>query len=275
MKISSISGFVNKFSSPKTNKKTSFKGIYLHNDINIGQDKVRMPVKFSREDSLILDEMSREYPYQDCFIKAGSNDKLPRLEFRERPIDIPNFTTSLTGYDYKITVDSLDKDYPTVPLILDGTNEMSNYIGKPSYSLSSPSLLYTIRMGFELHKRLLAKKKEILESMGKNDGIDNREILEMAYRDADIQHAEKAVQRHLLEQAYLSKLEKGNYGDLSEGFEKQKAGSVLYEKRRNGMCDTASTAIEQAITDYPNDVENEMVIPKLMDALIPDYTIHE
>lgn len=291
MKISSATNVLNIFRTNKLNNKTksdkvSFGSIYIDDAADIGRcAESRFPPKFNDADALLLNEVSQMYPNQDCFIRNGAYD-YPRLEFREKPIDVQLFSASALE-NYKIEIDPSDSKYPCIELLLSKEESDSNkFIGVQNHLTSIPSLAFTICAGFELHKKLLEKKYEILEYVGTGDKFDlgEKSIDEKAH--AEIRDIEIAVKRYLLElafatildrtsnteQVFMSKLfkikskltEHRNF-DLTNSIENKPVmtSEELFEKRIN-ICELATST-------YPNTEENIDRIKKLEKVLLDKY----
>ncbi|MBQ3640887.1 hypothetical protein II906_03045 [bacterium] len=203
----------NKCSKPvnDTKKDVSFKGVYVDTITNLGHTKAGIfPAKFAKKDSLLINEIASLYPNQDCFIKCGVGG-FPYLEYRERPPEVENFNDSIYG-QYTTSLNPYDKNYPSEILILyprekeymDKHPEMTMMIGVPSYISINPSLAYTIKAGYEVHKKLLEKKYQILDAFGENEDIDfgGKTVTEKAHEA--IQDVETAVTRYLLECSFAA-----------------------------------------------------------------------
>ncbi len=204
MKISSVSNVVNNLSrNIKKQSLPSFKGIYVEDIVDLGDVAEHCsPAKFLKKDALLLNEIAQYYPNQDCFIRRGYGG-MPRLEYRERPPVVQNFQANVFG-QYNIDVNPKDKDYPCVPLLLYGESTLNRMIGMTSYRSLNPSLAYTVKAGYELHKKLIEKKNQIMGVIGRGDDVDLGEetLTEKAHKA--IADVEEAVKRYLLESAYVA-----------------------------------------------------------------------
>ena len=206
MKISAISNAINSFSKkyvPSQKNTVAFKGVYVEDIIDLGEVSAdEEHTKFLKKDALLLNEISNLYPNQDCFIRRG-HAGLPRLEYREKPPQVQSFTTNLFK-QYNFSIDPDDENYPSEPLLLYGDNNLNRMIGMPSFISLNPSLPYTVQAGFELHKKLIEKKKQIMEIVGKTDSValGEKTLIERAHEG--ISDVEEAVKRFLLESAYLA-----------------------------------------------------------------------
>jgi|GEM_PF-4146463 len=202
MKISSISNKLNFFSHAGKNSKAkpSFKSIFIENNVRLGDEALQSyPPVFLPKDALFLNEIAAKYPNQDCFIRSGCG-KLPRLEYREKPPSVEMFYETAADY-YRFDTVPDDKDYPCIPLIIHPDSDINKFIGLPSYISLNPSLLNTVRAGYELHKRIMDVKYQILDILGQNDTVDlgGKTIAEKS-TDA-VKDTETALIRYLLEDA--------------------------------------------------------------------------
>lgn len=240
MKIMPIAnGYHNSIkNNAKHNKDVSFKNIYIEDITDIGHAKRgSFPPRFSIKDALLMNELAMEYPNQDCFIKRGEG-QFPRLEFREKPIDVTVFTDSLTGF-YNIGIDPKDPEYEAVEMILYSQGEDNSYkipklnleIGVPSYISTNPSLQYTIKMGFECHKKVMEKKYQILEVLGKNEEVSLGDDSLITKAHNATEDVEVSVIRYLMESAFLALTEKASAKKLYES-NYLKIQSVLDDKRK-------------------------------------------
>ena len=292
MKISSISRYSNNYKSiTKTNKNLtpqitkdnnttnnnkdiSFKSIYVEDKCSLGSVAQKgILAKFMKKDSLLLNEIATRYPNQDCFITSGYHF-FPQLKYREKPDDVQLFTKNLAD-EYVSHVDPDDPDNPAIPLLLTEKEPLTLFFGVPSYISLNPSLPFTVQAGYEVHKKLLEKKYEILDSVGKNDDVDfgDKTVTELAHEA--IADVETAVKRYLMESAYsvltdkarASQLYASNYlivqtrlkdkrrFDLTTGYSKQ---LDIKLKSLDGKEDDKPFDIcEVAIKKYPNMKENQ------------------
>ncbi len=283
MKISSISNIYNSFSQNKVNNqnnnqasKPSFKGIYVEDIVDLGSvAESNTPPRFLKKDALLLNEIAQEYPNQDCFIRKGRAG-LPRLEFREKPPEVQLFTETIAK-QYKTTIDPNDKDYPVEPLILYADSRLNRFIGMTSFISLNPSLPYTVKVGFELHKKLLEKKFQIMEVLGKGDNVDlGEESLTKKAHEA-IEDVETAVTRYLLEASYAaltdrasaSQIYASNYPKVQSRLDaKRKLDLVTSIAKRpeldvEQMKKNKIDICELAMKNYPNMEENKKRIDKL------------
>lgn len=282
MKISSISNIYNSFSQNKkistnnTASKPSFKGIYVEDIVDLGSvAESNTPPRFLKKDALLLNEIAQEYPNQDCFIRKGRAG-LPRLEFREKPPEVQLFTETIAK-QYKTTIDPNDKDYPVEPLILYADSRLNRFIGMTSFISLNPSLPYTVKVGFELHKKLLEKKFQIMEVLGKGDNVDlGEESLTKKAHEA-IEDVETAVTRYLLEASYAaltdrasaSQIYASNYPKVQSRLDaKRKLDLVTSIAKRpeldvEEMKKNKIDICELAMKNYPNMEENKKRIDEL------------
>lgn len=277
MKINAISNAINSFSKKSVSRKNqvsdnnpvqntvSFKGVYLEDTVNLGDASNKtIPATFFKRDALLINKIASEYPNQDCFIRRGYAS-FPKLEYRERPPVVQNFSAS-PFREYKISVEPNDEEYPCVPLILDGESTLSRFIGLPSYFSLNPSLSYTIKVGFELHKKLLEKKYQIMEAVGKNDSVilGEKTLVEKAHEA--IQELEEAVKRYLLESAFLVLEKKPSARQIYES-DYLKVHSTMDAER---MYDLTTSRAKQA--EIHSMLENEDVdICDFVAKKYPDY----
>ena len=246
MKISMFSnnGSMNNINKQQqaNNSKVAFKAVYLEDSVDLGQAAEKgYPARFLKKDALLINEIAQKYPNQDCFIRRGHGG-YPKLEFREKPPVVQGFTSGLLG-EYKTKIDSKNEDYPCVPLILKDGSPINQIIGLPSYISLNPSLPYTIKAGFELHKKLLAKRDEIMELMGMTDEVNlgKSNIMEIAHNE--IKEYEEAVTRYLLESAYLVLSDKPNAEDIYNS-DIPRVQQLLTQKRKLDL--TTSVANQKA-----------------------------
>lgn len=266
----------------KHNNNVSFKSIYLESIVDVGHVKAgSYPAKFATKDALLIHELAQEYPYQDCFIRKSVGN-LPRLEFREKPIEVPVFNASLGG-TYNIALDPSDEKYETVQMILYEDDEPGTYkipemnfqIGVPSYISTNPSLQYTIKVGFECHKKLMEKKYQILDVLGQNEqfSLGDDSLITKAHKG--MEEVEIAAIRYLLECAYTSLTNKASAKQIYESIY-PKIQSTLDAKRKFDLVTCKSQQPKEEnkgdgidfcthITEvYPNTVENIERINELM-----------
>ena len=242
MNISSVTNTVRTFSKKQAEKNVSFKGVFLESSTDLGRIKSRIfPAAFRKKDALLLNEIAQMYPNQDCFIKKGYGGK-PCLEYREKPPEVQVFDSTLYK-EYKVDIDPNDKEYPTVPLILYPNSDLNFVIGVPSYISTNPSLPYTVKAGFEVHKKLLEKKYQIMDVIGRTDSVDfgGESIMEKAHNA--IKDVEIAVTRFLVESAYAALTDRASARQIYES-NYPKIQSRLDSKRRIDL--TTSVAKQEA-----------------------------
>ena len=273
MKISPVftSAYTSKVSKNHS-KNTSFKGIYVDYATDIGDEKKDIyPASFKSNDALLLNEIARRYPNQDCFIGRGAQGK-PYIEFRERPEDVQVYKVNKFNR-YSIDVNPDSKDYPCIPLILHKNSDYNALIGLPSKKSDNPSLPFTVQLGFELHKKLIERKYQILSVLGENESIDlgGETASQKAYKG--IKELEIAVTRYLLECAFASI----NNPDLKvDSFNYQQVKENLAEKRKQDLLTGSSDTIETDLIGkkdicelirqrYPDVEENKKRIKEITD----------
>ncbi len=102
-----------------------------------------------------------------------------------------------------------------------------------SFISLNPSLPYTVMAGYELHKKLLEKKYEILKGIGKTDeygyDVGDKTIIERAHKE--IEDIEIAVTRYLMESAYAALTDKASAQQIYAS-NYPKVQSRLSEKRK-------------------------------------------
>ncbi len=285
MNISSISNSVNSLFTNKNNNaekkekltnKPSFKGIYIEDIVDLGEvaEKTSVPT-FLKKDALLLNEIANQYPYQDCFIRRG-NVGLPRLEYRERPPQVQVFTETLAR-EYKTEIDPNDQDYPAEPLLLYEDSNLNRFFGVTSYISLNPSLPYTVKVGYELHKRLLEKKYQIMEVIGRTDNLDLGEETLIQKAHKAIEDVETAVTRYLLEASYAaitdrataSQIYASNYPkvqtrmDAKRKLELTTSAAKLPDLNPEELRKNKIDICELAMQNYPNLEENKKRIKEL------------
>ncbi len=280
MKISSVS---NNKTVPlsQNNKKTklspAFSAIYIEDDVRLGNASLN-PVKpkFLNKDALLLNDLASRYPNQDCFIRSDK-EYLPRLEFREKPPEVSVFSESY-GKIYEQKINPKDKNYPTIPLILHPKSPFIDFIGVPSSMSINPSLPYTIKAGYELHKKVMEKKYLVMDVIGNVDYVDfgEQSVDEKAHEAIDDE--ETSVTRYLLECAYTaftnSKASQNFYSENSP-----KVEARLKAKRRIDLT-TPSSKIpvdkyvpeqedicEITLAEYPNTEDNKRTMCKMLEIM--------
>ena len=209
MKISSNSSNVSSFLVKNNNMKNknsnvSFGAIYVEQNIDLGRTaESRFPPQFSKRDELLLNEIAQLYPNQDCFIRRGYCN-YPRLEFREKPAGVQVFKPTL-GERYRTEVNPANEEFPCIELLLHKEDKVANrIIGMQNFIATNPSLAFTISAGFEVHKKFLQMKYDIMNYFGSGDEVSlgQKDINERAYlatRDTEI-----AVKRYLMESAFAA-----------------------------------------------------------------------
>ncbi len=278
----------NKAKAQKVHKDNiSFKSIYLKDGVSyfdlVADEVVH---EFSARDNLCLQDIANRYPYQDCFIEPGFQS-MPALKYREKPPELPRYSENLAG-QYVNYIDPEDPDNPAVTLLLDKEKPYALYYGVPSYVSLNPSLELTVQAGYELHKKLLEKKYEILDAVGKSSDIDfgEKTVTEMAHEA--IADVETAVTRYLIESAYAALKDRASAAQIyasnyllvqtrlkdKRRLELTRGYSELEEIRRkslNGRSDEKVPDIcEIAMKKYPNTAENLKRIDALSEEMMRD-----
>ncbi len=264
MRISPLpkfNNFNNKQFSEKKNT-ASFKGVYLEDIIDLGQaSKETVPAQFLPGDALLLNKIAQEYPNQDCFIKKGYAGHA-YLEFREKPPEVQIFSSTLYKR-YTTAIDPDDKEYPCEKLILYPDSRLNRFIGMPSFISTNPSLPFTIKVGFELHKKLIEKKYQIKDALGKNDGINIGEESLIKRAHKEIEEVETALTRYLMECAFAALTDRASAKQIYAS-NYPKIQSRLDADRKLDL--TVSAAKRPKID--PKDVENNKtdICEKVMEA---------
>ncbi|MCD7779144.1 MAG: hypothetical protein LUH05_00540 [Candidatus Gastranaerophilales bacterium] len=289
MQISRLNN-VKSFSSQKTfssennnqKKQPSFKSIYVEDIFDYGHvaDKEGQYEEFYRKDALLLNEIAQAYPNQDCFISNAANH-YPCLAYREKPPQVQKFSVNLAK-QYTTSLDPKDKDYPVQELILYKDNigrELNKFFGVTSFISLNPSLPYTVKAGYELHKKLIEKKYQIMEIAGKNDAVSLGEesLNEKAHKA--IEDIEIAVSRYLLESAFAAlsdrasaeQIYQSNYPKVQTRLDAKrkldlttspdKLAQIKEETDRKGK---KYDICEMAMKTYPNVEENQKRINYLI-----------
>ena len=277
MRISPISKAINSFQVKKTNQnKVSFKGIYVEDIVDLGDvSEGNFPPKFLNQDALLLNRIAQEYPNQDCFIRKGYAG-LPRLEYRERPPQVQIFTETIAK-QYKTSIDPNDYDYPAEPLLLYGDSRLNRFIGMTSFISLNPSLPYTVQVGFELHKKLIEKKLQIEEAVGKSDIVILGEETLVQKAHKAIEDVELAVTRYLLEASFAALTDRASASQLYAS-NLPKVYTALKAERRFDLTTSIAKRPELdleamkknkidicdlALKNYPNTEENRARIEEL------------
>lgn len=294
MNISTVSNTVRTFPKKAINTNThaenkpnnvSFKGIFLESITDVGNEKEGIyPARFQKKDALLLNKIAQAYPNQDCFIRKGYGSK-PRLEFREKPPEVQVFDATVFN-QYRVEVDPNDKEYPCVPLIIDpdsdicrtiGIPDLNFIIGVPSSISTNPSLPYTVKAGFELHKKLMEKKYQIMDVIGRTDTVDlgGESVIEKARKA--IEDVEVAVTRFLVDSAYAALMDKAsarqiyesNYPKIQTRLDAERRLDLttsLVEQSKLAHEDISKIDIcEYAMRNYPDINENKDRIKKVTD----------
>ena len=267
MNISSI-GNISRNTPVKRKKDVAFKGVYVDSLAELGVvKKDSFPARFQTKDALLLNEIANQYPNQDCFICRQKFSKRPYLEYRERPEDVQCFDSGILR-QYKTIVEVDDKDYPCVPLIIHDESDLSYIIGVPSYISLNPSLAYTVKAGYEVHKKLLETKYKFLDATGKNESIDfgGETVMDKAY--ALIKDIEIAVTRYLVECSYAALSDKASAQQIYASNYPKVQGRLGLKRRLDLTTSLAKQPLpsrdnsskidicEMAVKEYPNVQQN-------------------
>ncbi len=284
MKISSVSNAYKSFSAQNTNKlnsrkealKPSFKSIYVEDIVDLGDvSESDSPPTFLKKDALLLNEIAQEYPNQDCFIRRGYA-YLPRLEYREKPPQVQVFTENIAK-QYSTSINPNDKDYPAEPLLLYENSRLNRFFGVTSYISLNPSLPYTVKVGYELHKKLLEKKYQIMEVVGKSDDVDLGEESLIKKAHKAIEDVEIAVTRYLLESSYAAltdrasaeQIYQSNYPKVQTRLDAKRKLDLVTSVAKQPELDVEqmkknkTDICELAMQNYPNVEENKKRIEEL------------
>ena len=267
-------------SCPGKQNHVSFKNIYVDEDVRIGYfAKSETPPVFTETDSLILNEIAMQYPNQDCFIRSGK-DRLPRLEFREKPKQIP----SLKVYGQRYATQAIDREDPNnacVQLLVYPNSIYSGLFSTTSSFSFIPSLPHTVKTGFELHKKYLEKKYMILDSIGKTGRIDfgKEKLLDRVYEETE--STEVSFHRYLVENAALALFNRDKskqrfdavYPKMEAKLEEKEKKDMLSKDSDRSSDETGinyldskdlCTEIEQ---EYPNRYDNEKMTQAILKRL--------
>lgn len=272
MKISSVSNKTAYLNKHRGNNKAepAFKSIFIEKNVRLGDEALQSsPPVFLPKDALFLNELASKYPDQDCFIRAGEG-RYPRLEYRERPLEVELFYETAADYYRHDTVPD-DKEYPCIPLIIHPDSDINKFIGLPSYVSLNPSLINTVRAGYELHKKIMDIKYQILDILGHNDTVDlgGKTIVEKSTDAA--KETETALIRYLLEDALESlkddSPERPLYTspfagiksrlDAQRRFELTISNPKLNEMRKNEIFAEVESACRKIMKDKPDITEDE------------------
>lgn len=257
MEISSVSNnlkFDTQNKNNKNNKSVSFGSIYLDSKSYIGLiSETLNPPKFPIKDELLFNELAQLYPNQDCFIKSAPNGQ-PVLQYREKPVGLQVFDISL-GDRYSFSINPDEENNPCIELMLTSSDTIATQVlGYQNEMYNNPSLVNTIKAGFEVHKKLLEKKLMFMKEIGKGDipSLGPKSIDELSHdlvRDVEL-----AVKRYLLESAFSSIFETisahQRYGKESERIQNK------LERNRNLEMTTSAT-------DRPLFLDEEFTLNKV------------
>ena len=261
-----IQNLTNPFQSQKASltakkqpkKNVSFSGVFIDAMVDLGAVKEKnYPPVFLKKDSLLLNQIAQQYPNQDCFIRKGDQG-LPRLEYRERPSDVQVFEEDFAAR-YKMYVNPIDDNYPCEPLIIYPESDYNSLIGVTSFISTNPSLPYTVKVGFELHKKLIEKKMQIMDIIGSTDMVEfgNESIIQKAHKA--IEETEIAVIRYLVDCAYAAIVDRASAKQIYES-DYLKIQSVLDSIRRVDL----TTSVAKQAEIIPQDISEVDIIDKIM-----------
>ncbi len=280
MQIPKFSNISNNFLPKKTNtkNKTSFKGIYIEDIVALGKASQKStPPKFLPSDALLLNRISQEYPNQDCFIRAGYAGH-PRLEYREKPPEVQIFDSTLYKR-YVVAIDPYDREYPSEPLIIYDDSCLNMYIGMPSFISTNPSLAFTVKTGYELHKKLIEKKYQIKEALGKNDELNIGEEALIKKAHKEIEKEEAAVTRYLMESSLAALTDKAsaeqiyasNFPKIQTRLDAERKFDLTTSLAKrpkidpNEFLNNKVDICEKAMQAYPHFEENKKRIEEIAD----------
>lgn len=300
MKISPLAGSTNPYvkNNNKVNNNTSFKSIFINSSVIATRSNVGVPLHtFLPKDSIVLNKISYAYPNQDCFITRGDNDR-PALLFREKPPEVTVYNDTATR-ERCIRFDKDDETYRAVPLILYPSDDEGNkdyflnnfksinrILGLCPFNSQNPSLKYTVKIGYELHKALMEIKYQLEEAVGSCDVIDfgGPNILDKAHKA--MEELEIAVTRLLLEFAYFQfSNERPQYEipDLSDlrvlvtlqEERKQDLRTNLFNRLNNSdpsnSDEKEADIFDYAMKEFPNIQENKERIKELSEYILENY----
>jgi hypothetical protein len=175
---------------------------------------------------------------------------------------------------FNTSIDPEDKNYPVEPLLLYPDSLLTRFFGVTSYISLNPSLPNTVKVGYELHKRLLKKQYQILEIIGKTDKIDLGEdsVIQRAHKE--IEEDESAVTRYLLEcsfaaltdRASASQIYESNYPKVQTRLEAKRKYDVTTCKETQPLppkSEKPKDVCDLAMKYYPNVQENKRRIEQL------------
>ncbi len=257
----------NNLKQQKSNN-VSFKSIFLERGVDVGKIKEgTYPARFEKREALLLNRIAQDYPNQDCFILEGFASK-PRLAYRERPVEV-QWCYDTAYSELRIDVDPDDKQYPCEPLILYPDSSLNFIIGVPSYISNNPSLPYTVKAGYELHKKLIEKKYQIMDVIGRTDAEDidfgGETIIEKAHKA--IEETEIAVTRYLVECAYMALTDRASARQIYES-NFPKAQTRLDLERRLDL--TTSLAAQDQLKSGDTDIMEKMDICAYSTTVFPN-----
>lgn len=271
MKISSniskvFSSQVQKQKNHQKSPNVSFGAIFVEKGVDLGATvESRFPPIFSRRDELLLNEIAQLYPNQDCFIRKGYCN-FPRLEFRERPASVQVFK-STPGEKYRTEVNSLNEEFPCIELLLHKNDTASNrIIGMQNYIATNPSLAFTISAGFEVHKKFVQMKYEIMKYFGAGDEVSlgQKDINERAY--LAIKDTELAVKRYLLESALASLKDRAS----AEQIYSSNLPKVQTRLEANRMLDLTTSVANRVPVSDSDFLKDRIDICELAVSMYPD-----
>ena len=184
------------------------------------------------------------------------------------------FKDSMNGL-YTFGFDPNDPEYETVEMLLYKEKGKEPYkiphlnfiLGVTSEKLTNPSLQYTIKMGMECHKKVMEKKYQLLEVLGKNEeqSLGDDSLIGKAHNA--IEDYEVAALRHLLECAYIALTDKASIRKIYESNNLQ-IKTILENKRKFDLVTStdkqpriakepkSEDICQQLTTTYPNTIEN-------------------
>ena len=221
------------------------------------------------------------YPNQDCFIRRGYCN-FPRLEFREKPAAVQVFKPTL-GDRYRTEVNPANEEYPCVELLLNKDDKVANrIIGMQNYIATNPSLAFTICAGFEVHKKFLQMKYQIMKYFGSGDEVSlgQKDINERAYLAT--KDTELAVKRYLMESAFAALQDRASAEQIYSS-NLPKVQTRLDSNRQLDLTTSVANRVpvfdeellkdridicEVAVSMYPNSDENDARIKELEQYMI-------
>lgn len=256
----------------ETNKKSnvSFKSVYLDGFVDLGRASCKsVPARFLPSDEYALRKIEQQYPNQDCFICKG-RDRRPCLMYRETPVRIPYYNPTRLADVYKLEINPNDKDYPCEPLILDKDSDLNIFIGMPSYISTNPSLIFTIKVGFELHKELMKKKALIEDALGNNEdfNLGEESIVKLAHKE--IKETETAVIRYLMECAYAALSDRASAEQIYKS-DYPKIQSILKAEREYDLTTSTTNRPKIKNNDNSGKEENKEDFCQSIVNMFPDY----